>query len=185
MSTRDSFVRTSAVWPIEGTWQTSTSFFKTFSWTKYRTNLMCFVLAWRTWFAASITVLRLSHQIIGALEIAILSSESRDCIQVILAARCSKLLYFAFVLDLECCFFEYQANKFEPKYTQYPQVNLLSSRVEVLLASQKSIKSRVDFLFIASQSGVFLSNILVLFLLISNVTAKDFAWTDKVNWHYK
>ena len=90
-------------------------------------------------------MLRLSHQISGSIGKVILISKKRDCNQVISATKLARLLYYAFVLDLDivCCFFDCQVTKFEPKYTPNPEVDIWSSELEAQLASQNSTRSRV------------------------------------------
>ena len=142
-------VNTSATWSMEGTCWIETFLCKTFSLTKYKSNSMCFFLECNTGLEANITVLRLSHQITGGVGKVILISERIDCSQVISATKLARLLYSTFVLNLDivCCFFNCQVTKFEPKYTQNPEVDLRSLGSEAQSASQNTTRSRVwDFL---------------------------------------
>ena len=97
---------------------------------------MCFVKVCNIELVANIRVLRLSHQIIGGVGKVILIFERRDCNQVIYATKLARLLYSASIHDLDkvYCFFDCQVTKFEPKYTQNPQVDLWSSGSKVQLA---------------------------------------------------
>ena len=134
---------------MEGKCWTKTFLCRTFSLTKYKSNLLCFVLACNIGLVVNIIVLRLSHQVTSGVGKVILISERRDCSQVISATKLARLLYSASVLDLDtvCCFFDCQVTKFEPKYTQNPKFDLQLSKSEAQLASQNATRSRVgDFL---------------------------------------
>ena len=134
---------------MEGTCWIETFLCKTFSLTKYKSDSMCFVLACNIGLAANITVLRLSHQITSGVGKVILIYERKDCNQMIFAIKLARLLYSASILDLDtvCCFFDYQVTKFEPKYTQNPEVELRLSGSKAQSTSQNATRSRVrDFL---------------------------------------
>ena len=110
---------------------------------------MCFVLAWRTGFADSKTVLRLSHQTRGGLARGIWNSLNNDLNYVTSATKPARLRYSTSVLDLEivCCFLDCQDINFGPKNTQWPEVERLSSKSDAQSASQNPTKSRLDDFF--------------------------------------
>ena len=93
---------------MEGKCWTKTFLCRTFSLTKYKSNLLCFVLACNIGLVFNIIVLRLSHQVTSGVGKVILIFEIRDYNQLISVTKLAKLLYSTFVLDLDtiCCFFD-------------------------------------------------------------------------------
>ena len=81
---------------MEGTCWTETFLCRTFFLTKYKSNSMCFFLACNIGLATKITVLRLSHQIIGGVGKVILIFERRDCNQVISATKLTRFFVLFF-----------------------------------------------------------------------------------------
>ena len=130
----------SAIWSCDEICLISSSFI-TFSRTKYRSSSMCFVRACRIGFADISTILKLSHHSTGTRPWEICNYVSKDCIQVTSASKIARLLYSTLVLLLEnmFCFFEFQGIIFEPRYTQKPVVDLLSSRSKAQSTSQNPI----------------------------------------------
>lgn len=110
---------------------------------------MCLVRA--SWIGLSERriVLRLSHHITGALRSLICGSFSNDKIQVISAVTRSKHLYSAPVLDQDtmCCFLDCHDIRFDPRRTQNPEVDLLSSGSEAQSSSQKASRCKDDVEF--------------------------------------
>lgn len=101
---------------------------------------MCFVLEWRTGLWARETALRLSQNIWGTL-LFTCSFWSKDCIQMISAEACARLLYSASALDraTSVCFLAHQDTKLWPKNMHAPDALLLSSGAEAQSASQNPV----------------------------------------------
>lgn len=95
---------------------------------------MCFDLLWSTRLWAKVTVLRLSHKILGVWNWQC-SSVSRDWIHSISAASWVMLLYSASVL-------EHQDIRLGPRNPQAPEVDLLSSGSAVQSAPQNHKRDR-------------------------------------------
>lgn len=121
-------VRGSASWQEAGTCWTRSDLDTTFSLTKWISNSMCFVRAWRIGLCASKTTLRLSQSSIGVWYWT-WSSVNRDSCQRSSEVVCAMLLYSASVLDLATkgYFLELQDTRFGPTKMHVPDVERLSS----------------------------------------------------------
>ena len=122
-------VRMSTTCSKEGIWTTNAFFWLTWSWTKYRSSSKCFVLLWRIGLAANKTALKLSQNTVGWIGHWMCSSARRDWIQDNSTSVAARLLNSASTLDLltTLWFLLDHAIRFEPKSTQNPDVDFLSS----------------------------------------------------------
>ena len=113
-------VKRSASWSCVETNWTKRDLEATMSQTKWKSILMCLVLAWKTGFVEKYVAPMLSHQKTSEDENDCPSSCKRDWSHLTLAAALARALYFASMLERAtmACFLQLQEMRFLPKKIQ-------------------------------------------------------------------